>query len=42
MLDALVTGTAPAADVFVNPTYTAMLDLRAELARRAVVAGRKE
>jgi len=40
LLDAIISGTAPGADVFVIPTYTAMLDLRAELARRGLVAGR--
>ena len=39
MLDALVAGTAPAADVFVAPTYTAMLALRPELSRRGLMAG---
>lgn len=34
LLDALLAGTPPGADVFVLPTYTAMLALRHELARR--------
>ena len=42
MLDALVAGTAPAADVFVAPTYTAMLALRPELSRRGLMAGALE
>jgi hypothetical protein len=42
MLDALVAGTAPGADVFVTPTYTAMLALRTELARRGLMAGALE
>ncbi|MFN2463283.1 MAG: MurT ligase domain-containing protein [Candidatus Dormibacteria bacterium] len=33
-LDAIVAGTAPGDEVFVLPTYTAMLDLRAEMVRR--------
>ncbi len=33
-VDALLAGSKPESDVFVIPTYTAMLDLRAELARR--------
>lgn len=37
-LDALLAGTAPGDDVFLIPTYTAMLDLRAELARRGAVS----
>ena len=41
-LDAILAGTAPGDDVFVIPTYTAMLDFRAELARRGAVAGRME
>ncbi len=39
LLDAILAGTAPGDEVFVMPTYTAMLDLRAELARRGAVAG---
>lgn len=39
LLDAILAGTAPGDQVFVMPTYTAMLDLRAELARRGAVAG---
>jgi UDP-N-acetylmuramyl tripeptide synthase len=34
LLDAIARETPPGADVFLIPTYTAMLDLRAELARR--------
>jgi lipid II isoglutaminyl synthase (glutamine-hydrolysing) len=34
LLDALLAGTPAGEDVFVIPTYTAMLDLRAELAHR--------
>ncbi|MCX7618285.1 MurT ligase domain-containing protein [Tepidiforma sp.] len=37
LLDAVLAGTAPGDRVFVIPTYTAMLDLRAELARRGAV-----
>ncbi len=33
-VDALLAGSAAGDDIFVIPTYTAMLDLRAELARR--------
>jgi UDP-N-acetylmuramyl tripeptide synthase len=33
-LDALLASTSPGDEVFVLPTYTAMLDLRAEMARR--------
>ena len=36
LLDAIVRGTPVGADVFVIPTYTAMLGLRAELAKRGV------
>ena len=36
LLDAIVRGTPVGADVFVIPTYTAMQDLRAELAKRGV------
>lgn len=39
LLDAILAGTVPGDQVFVVPTYTAMLDLRAELARRGAVAG---
>lgn len=39
LLDAILAGTAPGDQVFVIPTYTAMLDLRSELARRGAVAG---
>ena len=42
LLDAIVAGTSPGDQVFVVPTYTAMLDLRAELARRGAVAGAME
>jgi UDP-N-acetylmuramyl tripeptide synthase len=37
LLDAVVAGTKPGDQVFVIPTYTAMLDLRAELQRRGAV-----
>lgn len=37
LLDAIVHDTVPGADVFLIPTYTAMLDLRAELTRRGAV-----
>ena len=37
-LDAALAATAPGEDVFVLPTYTAMLDLRAELVRRGHLA----
>jgi UDP-N-acetylmuramyl tripeptide synthase len=40
LLDAVLAGTSPGERVFVVPTYTAMLDLRAELARRGAVPGR--
>jgi lipid II isoglutaminyl synthase (glutamine-hydrolysing) len=33
-LDAVLAGSEPESDVFIVPTYTAMLDLRAELSRR--------
>ncbi|MEP6872093.1 MAG: DUF1727 domain-containing protein, partial [Anaerolineaceae bacterium] len=39
LLEAIIRGTPVGADVFVIPTYTAMQDLRAELAKRGV-AGR--
>jgi UDP-N-acetylmuramyl tripeptide synthase len=39
LVDAILAGTTPGDQVFVVPTYTAMLDLRAELARRGAVAG---
>lgn len=42
LLDAIVAETHPGDEVFVVPTYTAMLDLRAELARRGAVAGAME
>lgn len=42
VLDSLLAGSQPGDDIFVIPTYTAMLDLRAELARRGAVAGRME
>jgi UDP-N-acetylmuramyl tripeptide synthase len=42
LLNAILAGTTAGEDVFVIPTYTAMLDLRAELAKRGVVAGRLE
>jgi UDP-N-acetylmuramyl tripeptide synthase len=34
LLDAMLAGSAPGDDLFVIPTYTAMLDLREELTRR--------
>ncbi len=37
VLEAVLAGTAPGERVFVIPTYTAMLELRAELARRGAV-----
>jgi UDP-N-acetylmuramyl tripeptide synthase len=40
LLDAIARGSAAGGDVFVIPTYTAMLDLREELARRGAVASR--
>ncbi len=42
LLDAILRGTAPGEDVFVIPTYTAMLDLRQELFERHAVAGAME
>ncbi len=39
LLDGILRETVPGDQVFVIPTYTAMLDLRAELARRGAVAG---
>lgn len=42
LLDAILAGTDWGDDVFVIPTYTAMLDLRAELHGRGAVAGRLE
>ncbi len=41
-LDAILSETMAGDDVFVIPTYTAMLDLREELARRGAVAGKLE
>ncbi len=38
LLDHILAGTRPGDQVFVIPTYTAMLDLRAELARRGAVS----
>ena len=38
LLDAVLRGTRPGDRVFVIPTYTAMLELRAELAHRGAVA----
>ena len=38
LLDAVLEGTTPGDQVFVIPTYTAMLDLRAELQRRGAVS----
>ena len=42
LLDAILRGSAPGDEIFVVPTYTAMLDFRAELLRRGVVAGAME
>ena len=42
LVDAILAGTNAGDQVFVVPTYTAMLELRAELARRGVVAGALE
>ena len=42
LLDAIIDGTAPGDEVFVIPTYTAMLDLRAELQRRGAVGAMGE
>lgn len=42
LLDAVVAGTREGETVFVVPTYTALLDLRAELSRRGAVSGRLE
>jgi UDP-N-acetylmuramyl tripeptide synthase len=39
-LDAILRESAAGDDIFVIPTYTAMLDFRAELAKRGAVAGR--
>jgi len=38
LLDAVVAGTGEGEDVFILPTYTAMLDLRAELVRRGATS----
>jgi UDP-N-acetylmuramyl tripeptide synthase len=38
LLDSILAGTAPGDAVFVIPTYTAMLELRAELGRRGAAA----
>jgi UDP-N-acetylmuramyl tripeptide synthase len=38
LVDALLAGSAPGEDVFLIPTYTAMLDLRAELAKRGAAS----
>ena len=38
LLDSVLAGTAPGDAIFVIPTYTAMLDLRAELGRRGAAA----
>ncbi|MBA4182045.1 MAG: DUF1727 domain-containing protein [Anaerolinea sp.] len=38
LLDSILANTPPGADVFVVPTYTAMLDLRRELARRGAAS----
>jgi UDP-N-acetylmuramyl tripeptide synthase len=40
ILNAILGATVAGDDIFVIPTYTAMLDLREELARRGAVAGR--
>lgn len=40
LLDDILAGTSAGDDIFVIPTYTAMLDLREELAKRGAVAGR--
>ena len=37
LLASILAGTEPGADIFIIPTYTAMLDLRAELERRGAV-----
>lgn len=42
LLDAILAGTEAGDDVFVVPTYTAMLDLRQELLERHAVAGAME
>jgi len=42
LLDAILRDTVPGDEIFVVPTYTAMLDFRAELLRRGVVAGAME
>lgn len=42
LLDAILADTKPGDNVFVIPTYTAMLDLRQELLRRGAVAGAME
>ncbi len=42
LIDGIMAGTNPGEDVFIIPTYTAMLDLRRELALRGAVAGRLE
>jgi hypothetical protein len=39
-LDAILRESAAGDDIFVIPTYTAMLDFRAELAKRGADAGR--
>lgn len=38
LVDALLAGSAPGEDIFLIPTYTAMLDLRAELAKRGAAS----
>jgi lipid II isoglutaminyl synthase (glutamine-hydrolysing) len=38
LIDRILATTAPEDHVFVIPTYTAMLDLRAELARRGAAS----
>jgi UDP-N-acetylmuramyl tripeptide synthase len=42
LLDAVLAGTSAGDDVFIIPTYTAMLDLRQELLKRGAVAGALE
>ena len=42
ILNAILGATVQGDDIFVIPTYTAMLDLREELAKRGAVAGRLE
>lgn len=42
LLLSMLAGSSPGEDVFVVPTYTAMLDLREALARRGVITSRLE